>query len=548
MNTFLIKNATIIDGSGAPAYAGDLLVQEGRIAKITRHPEEISLSSRPVTRETVDAQALDSVEVFDATGQILSPGFIDSHAHSDLCIGADPEVAFLCKISQGVTTEINGQCGYSLFPVNPDLQVTLDVLGGFASPRIQKLLPKFREFRDYQAYGKEVGNVTNQRNLVGHCLLRSAVMGVENRRATPEELDAMKALLKTAMEQGAAGLSSGLVYIPGAYCDSEELIELCKVIAPYGGIYATHMRNEADDVVQSVADSIRIAREAGVRLVISHHKICGRKNWGTSETTLRMIEEANRLGGSVYLDMYPYHATMTSLDNCMPPHYFAEGIDALCEKLSDPAFRIQLKEEIQIDPASYDNPYLNTGGFHGILISVAPDTPEAVGKTVAEYAALLGKEEFDTYFDLLIANHFRCMASFFSLSEEEMLKIYRSPYAAVGSDTICRETPGPAHPRAYGSFVRPLADFVGKRGLLSLEEAIHKQTGLPADIWKLTDRGRIAEGLAADLVLFDPATLHDAADFEDGTRLAEGIRKVFVNGELVYTPEGLTGRKPGRFL
>ena len=532
MNEFYIKNVKIIDGSGAPAFYGNVHVIDGKLYLTEAVPAGNATKA-----------------VIDGTGLTLCPGFIDSHAHSDLCIGANPEIAYIGKISQGVTTEVCGQCGFSLFPVSrTDFAVSAEVLGGFISERIRSVLPRFVSMEAFESYAKKAAKVTNYAFLAGHCMLRSAVMGVADRKPTADEFKEMKQLLKEAMEHGARGMSSGLVYIPGAYCDQNELIELCKVMAPYGGIYATHMRNEADDSIKSVAASIEVARQSGVPLVISHHKICGKKNWGLSAKTLKLIENARKEGISVHLDMYPYHATMTNLDNCIPPHYFSEGNAHLASLLSDPVSRAKIRKEMQIDPASYDNPYLNTGGFHKILISSAPSTPDAVGKTVQEYADLVGKNAFDTYFDLLLENNFACMASYFSLSEEDMLAIYRSPYAMIGSDTICSEVKGPAHPRAYGSFIKPLADFALRRQLISLEEAVHKQTGLTASVWKLEKKGLIRDGYDADLVLLDETRLQDMADFEDGTRIAQGIVGVYVGGELVYDGNRITDARPGRCL
>lgn len=543
MNDFFIKNVKIIDGSGAPAFIGTVHIQNGKIYLADSDSGSASMIG--------GSAALDSSgsAVIDGSCFTLCPGFIDSHAHSDLCIGADPDIAFIGKISQGVTSEICGHCGFSLFPVSKsDSQISREVLDGFISDRIAAVLPEFTSMQSFLTFATEAKKVTNYGFLVGHCMLRSAVMGVADRKPTADELEQMKALLREAMEHGARGMSSGLVYIPGAYCDNEELIELCKVMAPYGGIYSTHMRNEADDSVKSVSDSIDIARKAGVSLVISHHKICGKKNWGLSAVTLKLIEDANREGLNVHLDVYPYHATMTNLDNCIPPHYFSEGNAHLAELLSAPETREQIKKEMQIDPAAYDNPYLNTGGFHKILISSAPKTPAAIGKTVQEYADSLGKDAFDTYFDLLLENHFTCMASYFSLSEDDMLAIYRSPYAMIGSDTICSEKKGPAHPRAYGSFIKPLADFALKRHLLTIEEAIHKQTGLTASVWKLPKKGLIKNGFDADFILLDETKLRDCADFEDGTKIAEGITAVYIGGELVYDGTHITQARPGKCL
>lgn len=529
---YFIHHVKIIDGSNSPAYYGNVGIRDGRLVICSAQP---SLSA-------------DSISI-DGTGLTLCPGFIDSHSHSDLCMGADPHRTLFAKVSQGVTTEVNGQCGYSLFPIHPaNSGISIGILGGFVSDRIRSVLPGMKQYSDYISYAGQCNNVTNSVQLVGHCLLRGAVMGTENRPATPKELDTMCRLLDQAMRQGAKGLSSGLVYIPGAYCDHAELTALCKVIAPYGGIYATHMRNEADEVEHSVADSIAIAREAGVKLVISHHKICGKQNWGRSVKTLEQIRCAHEEGVAVYLDLYPYHATMTSLDNCIPPQYMSAGFSHLKELLADADSRREITAQIKQNPAAYDNPYINTGGFHKIMVSVAPGTPDAVGKTVAEYADLYNMDPFDAYYQLLIDNDNHCMASFFSLSEDEMLSIYASPYAMIGSDSILNEAGGPSHPRAYGSFIRPLAEFALKRRLLPLEQAVYKQTGLTASVWNIPNKGLIRDGYDADLVLLDESKLRDMADFRDGTRPAQGVVMVMNAGRIIYENNRLTGEYPGRAL
>lgn len=530
MLDWLIQNTKIIDGTNRKAYLGNIGIQSGKLI--------------------VSPTDLQAHHIMNGHGLTLCPGFIDSHSHSDLCLNADPSVSFLCKISQGITSEVTGQCGVSLFPVSKEhlSDIRQTVLGSLVNETMKAQISDFSSFEKFLSYADQAPKIINYAFLVGHSTLRAAVMGLENRKATKGELSQMKALLQEAMEHGAKGLSSGLVYIPGAYSDREELIELCKVIAPYHGIYATHMRNEADQVCEAVAESIAVAEAAHVQLVISHHKICGRHNWGASKETLRLIHEANDRGVHVNLDMYPYHATQTTLNNCINPDYFSQPMDELLEQLKTEAFRKEIKSSMQEFPPRYDNPYLNAGGFDGILIISAPDTPKALGKTIGELARLHGEDEFDTFFDLLLTNRMNVNATYFSLNEEEMLGIYQDPYAMVGTDAICRDVPGPAHPRAYGSLVKPLSDFALKRHLLSLEEAVYKETLMTARIWQLQGKGAILDGYDADLVLLDEATLQDTATFENGAQTAAGIRAVFVGGGLVYENGSLTGLCPGKCL
>ena len=528
MGDFVIRRAKIVDGSGEAARVGDV----GVIG------EKIRLSGLP-----------DTLPELDGLGLTLTPGFIDSHSHSDLCMGADPAAAFMGKITQGVTTEICGQCGDSLFPVRPDrVSSVLNGAGSLISPRNAARLARFESFERFLAETKADPKYANCAFLVGHNTLRASVMGTEDRPATAEELEEMKRLLRLCMEQGAAGLSSGLVYIPGAYADDQELTELAKVIAPFGGVYATHMRDEADDCPRSVADSIAVAERSGAALVISHHKICGQRNWGLSRQTLALVDAAAARGVNVHMDMYPYRATMTTLDNCLPPEAFSGGLERLADMIRDKAGRAALKERMASDPCGYDNPYRNAGGFGGVLVSFAAVTKEAQGRTVAQLAQEQGRDPFDVYFDLLLKNHFRVTATYFSLSEEEMLNIYRHPRSVIGSDALCSETPSPTHPRGYGSFIKPLADFALRRHIVTLEEAVHKQTGLTAKVWGIRNKGLIREGFDADLVLLDESELEDRADFRDGTRPCRGVRTVIVNGAVAFDRGQPTGMYAGRPL
>lgn len=316
MLDLLIRGATIVDGSGAPRFRGSVGCLDGTIQLLPAEPCETAR------------------RVIDGKGLIVAPGFIDAHSHGDICLGK--AFSTLSKVSQGITTEVAGQCGFSMFPVNPATLPLLRQDLAIFTDELPAEMEGFAGFAQFLRYAHSQKLAANIKMLVGHVTLRIAVMGFDNRKPTPAEMERMKVLLREAMEQGALGLSSGLIYIPGAYADWEELAELCRVVAEYGGIYATHLRNESKDVVRSVEEAIRVAEEAGVPLQISHHKVCGKPYWGLSEQTLDLMEKAVGRGVRVTIDQYPYDACMTHLNVCVPPRYFSmEG--GLMAALRDPA-------------------------------------------------------------------------------------------------------------------------------------------------------------------------------------------------------------------
>ena len=406
----------------------------------------------------------------------------------------------------------------------------------------------FTDFSAFLSYAEALPKGQNFVFNIGHGTLRTAAMGVANRKPTAGEPETMKSYLREAMEHGCHGLSSGLIYTPGVYCETEELVELCKVMAPYHGIYATHMRNEAAHVVDSVKEAIYIAKTAGVKLVISHHKVCGKANWGLATETLKVIHEAIERGVDITIDQYPYEATQTYMNVILPPKYFAEGMDAILEHLGDPAWRAQVKAEIT-DPAStFENQWKNCGGFDSILVLSSPNVPQACGMTIGEYARKCGKDEFETFFDLLSDNKGAGLCAYFCIDEKEIQQIYMDEYTVPGTDCIITLDKSPCHPRTYATFVRTLKHFHKDCKLLSFEAAIHKQTEQTALAWGLKNKGLIAEGYDADLVLLDYDSLNDCATFENGRQLCDGIVSVFVNGEIVYHDKKLTGVYSGKCI
>ena len=513
----LIRNARVIDGTGAPAFTAHVAVREGKIV--------LPVPENARGREEVDA-----------TGLTLCPGFIDAHSHGDSIFGT--EAGCLCKVSQGITTEIVGQCGTTRWPVSQEADKK-----ELFRQRMSNLPEGWENFTSLENYLKWVNTQSlscNFKIYVGHTALRIAAMGYDNRKPTAEELERMKAMVREAMEQGALGLSSGLVYAPSCYADEEELIELCKVVAEYDGIYATHMRNESDRIEESVAESIRIAEKAGCRLNISHHKISGKNNWGKSEKTLKQIQDAIARGVPITVDQYPYTASSTGLNASLPKDVFSCGPEKLREKLKDPAFRASIKEQTEAGRAR------SCGGWSGVLISSAINTPEAAGLTMVQYAEKIGKEPFEACCDILAAGS--AIAIYFSMDEGDLLRIGSFEHTVVGTDGLVRDLVTQSHPRGFGSFPRAYRLFVREHKLLSAEEMIRKMTGLTAERFGLKGKGIIANGMDADLVLVNEETLSDRATYGDGLALCEGVERVFVSGKTVYRDKQLTDETPGRFI
>jgi len=519
----LIKNASIIDGTGSPAYKGNLGIKDGKIVFVKGDEE--------------------AAEVIDAAGRCLTPGFIDAHSHGDTIIGSKDHALY--KVTQGVTTDVGGQCGLSMAPVTSKNLYDSQVMLAVTTPEFPEDMVNWTSYPRYLEYVDALPKVHNTMMYVGHSTLRIAVMGMDNRKPTSEELESMKSLLKEAMEAGAAGFSTGLIYTPCCYAEEDEIVELAKVIAPYNGIYASHMRDESTYVVESVKETINVGRRAGVIVDISHHKMLGKPNWGKQKETLRLIHEANEEGIRTICDQYPFTRNMTSLNACIPPWHFADGFVVMTEKLKDPDFRAQLKKEIEDPATEYDNYYLNTNGWTDILVCTASLTPEAEGKTVAEYAELIGKDPWEAFFDICEQNKCATCAVYASMCDDDVCEIIRDPYCVVGSDGIGSRWEIPNHPRASATFPHAINYFVKDMGILSLEEAVHKMTGLTADYLGIKNKGFIKEGYDADLVIFDFDKLEDTASYSGGNGITEGIDYVIVAGEVVYHDKQFTGRTPG---
>ena len=523
----LIQNPTVIDGTGAAACIRNVGIHNGKLV----------LDNLPQTADLV----------IDAKGKLLCPGFIDAHSHGDELIGAG-DFGELCKVNQGVTTQITGQCGMTLAPSNPDHPFQPVISPDIIHPELLALSRQGTTWADYMSFVEKTPKVTNIKPFVGFNAIRVAVMGYDDRHPTAEELEQMKALLREAMEAGAAGMSSGLAYVPATYSSIDELVELAKVMAPYGGIYTSHIRNESHSLLESVEEAIEIGRQAGVCVNISHFKVMGRSNWGSHKAAVAAIEKARAESLDITCDQYPYHSSMTIYTPCIPPRHFAGGMPQLLEKLKSPQFRELVKSEI-LDPATdYENFYLNCGGWDGITICTSPNVPQAEGMTIAAYAASIDKDPFDAYFDLVIANKGVGTATYHCISDEDIYDIIRLPYVMVGSDGIVSSRYEKCHPRGWGTMVRALCAFTKDHTILPLEKLIYQMTSLPAQRYHLTHKGIIRHGYDADLVLLDYENLTDRATYNDPTALAVGVESVIINGRIVYQDGKLTGEKPGRLL
>lgn len=527
MYNIIIKNAKIVDGTGADEFKGSVGIVEGKLYFVNGDEE--------------------AEHIIDAEGFYLTPGFIDAHSHGDQVIGQYP--GMLAKINQGITTEIAGQCGGSMFPVTDEniaLEQGLLAIGTLSFP---DEMSEWKTAKEFFEYAKKTPIIGNMKILIGHSTLRAAVMGYANRKPTDEEMAEMKRQVRIAMECGAAGLSSGLIYSPGCYADTDELVELATIVKEFGGFYATHMRSESVHVVDAVKEAIEIGRRAGVPVWISHHKVAGRPYWGASAETVKLINEANASGLLVTADQYPYEANMTDLNICIPPKYFHDGgVDGMVEILKDPEMRERVKADMQDINCGYDNFYLNAGGFDNIFIAGCPDVPEADGKFVSEYAKILGKDPFDTYFDLLIASGGRANGIYFTMGEEDMVRIITNPNVCIGTDGTCRTLDEKTHPRTFATFPKAIRYYHKEKKLFTFPEIIHKVTGFVAERATLKGKGIIKDGYDADLVILDYDKLNDIPSYSNPVQMCDGIEYVIVGGKVVYHDKKTTGEYPGKIL
>jgi len=527
----LIKNGSIVDGTGAPYFKGDIGIRDGRIVRVG-----LNLGG-------------DSLKVIDAGGLAVAPGFIDIHNHSDLTILAIPTAD--SYVMQGVTTAVVGNCGLSMAPVNP---ANLDLLRRYLAPF---LVPGYdygwdwRTLNEYLGKVEKRGSSMNIAPLVGHGTIRIAVKGFDSSKPTEKELDEMRNLLRQAIRDGAWGLSSGLIYPPGTYSTTWELIELTKVLKefPIRLIYTSHIRNEGDKLVEAVEEAITIGEKADVPVEISHHKASGKRNWGKLTATLREMERARRKGVEVNCDVYPYIAGSTTIMALLPGWVLEGGVGKALERLKDEEVRRRIRDDIEEDRFKEGENWIKMCGWDGVYIAGCPSAPEYEGKSLREILGGCG-DIYEGFFNLLINIGGGASIVIFYGDEEDMEIVLRSPLSSFCSDSwaTAPRMGGKPHPRVYGTFPRVLGRYVRERRILSLEEAVRKMTSLPAGKLGLQDRGLIREGFWADIVVFDPNTVMDKATYQDPHQYPQGIHYVIVNGQVVVERGNHTGRLPGKVL
>jgi N-acyl-D-amino-acid deacylase len=519
----LIKGGTIYDGSLQEPYIKDIALSGDAIYAIG--------SFLQTEAETV----------IDADGLAVAPGFIDTHAHSDFTILADPRAEG--KVSQGVTTEINGNCGMSAAPLFDKAfdrrQDDLNDLG---------IRERWHSLDEYFTLVMERGIALNLATLAGHGNIRGSVIGYDDKLPSEDELSKMSVLLETAIEEGAIGLSTGLIYPPGVYSKTEELIELSKILDRKGLLYTSHMRSESDMLLEAVQEVIRIGVEANARVHISHIKTAGEKNWHKAEKVIALLEAARHSGIHLTCDRYPYTASSTDLDSMLPSWTYEGGNEEELKRLMSPAESERISREIRSQATVKD--YWKT-----VIITTVDSEKNAwmEGRNIADISTALKIDEIDALFKILIEEKLRVGAIFLSMSEENLKKFLALPYCMIGSDSSARSFDGPTrkgkpHPRGFGTFPRFIARHVNEYGIMGLPEAIHKMTLLPAETFRLKRRGSIKEGMYADIVIFDPESIIDRATFDNPYQRSSGISHVFVNGVPVIREGKFADNFPGRIL
>ncbi|HZI92955.1 MAG TPA: D-aminoacylase [Patescibacteria group bacterium] len=525
----ILRGGHIVDGTGNPWFDGDLAINADRIAAIGN---------------LADAHAR---LVLDVHGLVVAPGFIDMLGQSEFTVLADPHVR--SKITQGITTELTGEGGSvapmteylvgELKPVEHDLRISID----------------WTDLAGYARRVKTAGSAINFAHLVGATQVRMAVLKGENRPPTADELERMKGHVARAMEQGAFGLSTSLIYPPAAFADTRELVELAKVASRYGGFYATHIRGESDNLIEAIREAEQIGQQANIPVEVWHFKSAGRRNWGRISEAIREIEAARQRGVDITADMYPYPAAATDLSACLPPTASEGGLTALVARLKDPAARAAIRGEIENPTTRWENLYQLVGGAEGVLIAgVRTEANRKYqGKRLSEVAASRGADPIDTLFDLLVDEGGSIDAIYFMMDEADVRTAMAVPWVAFDCDAPGVQPDGllgekSIHPRAYGTFARVLGRYVRQEKVLGLEDAVRKMTSLPARRIGLQDRGLLRAGSYADVTVFDPLKVIDLATFEAPHQFSQGIVHVFVNGRQVIDAGKVTANLPGRVL
>lgn len=500
MYDIVIKNGFIVDGSGKDGYVSDIGIKDGKIIEINRNIEN-------------------GEKVIDAKNLTVTPGFIDSHSHSDFAVFNAPEQ--IEKVEQGITTSITGQCGTCLYPQKKE-DGTVETFG------------------DFLRKAEKVPQGSNSAVLIGHAQLRSTVMGDEDREPTEKEMEEMIALTREAMENGALGISFGLIYTPSCYAKTEELKVLAKVVGEYNGLVAAHIRNEADNFVESVEEFLSVIEVAKTRGVFSHHKAMFKKNHGKVNTTLKMLDDSNKRGIDVYCDVYPYTASATSLSARVVPQTFRQGKENMLKNLKNQETRAEIKSI---------NRKMWGDDISWIMITTCPAVPEVEGKKMDEIAEMFNSvDQYDAAFDLLIKSKGICNAVFFAIAEEDVETVIKYDRSMICTDSSVAAGKNIYHPRLRGSFPRAIGKYVREKNVVPLEEMIRKMTSLPAYVYGLKNKGLIKEGYDADICVFDFEKIIDRADYMNCHKRAEGFNYVIVNGKIAAENAVYNGEKSAKVI
>jgi len=523
----LIKNGTVVDGTGKPAFKADVGVFDGRIAVVAKDIEQ-------ETARTVDAENLH-----------VAPGLIDPHTHSDLPLLVDPRAE--SKIRQGVTTEIIGNCGFSPAPLMGAAAEEMSAQAANLGLEVT-----WRSMADYLDRLRNPGTALNVVPLLGHNTVRGSVMGYDDVQPTLEQQAEMERVVAEAMEQGGRGLSTGLFYPPGIYAQTKEVIGLARVAGRYGGIYASHIRSESDTLLEAVAEAIEIGMRAEISVEIAHLKLAGYRNWGGVDQLVSMLETARSSGVRLGCDQYPYNASSCWLAAMLPYWAQAGGGKAIAKRLSDPGMRARLRQDWAENSAEWED----RGGMRhwtDIVVSDCQVRPEVLGQSIAEIAEAEGKDPLEAAFDLIVISDGLVACVWFDQLEDNVQALMRHPLVVMGSDGSSLKPEGvlgqrKVHPRSYGTFPRVLGHYVREEKVLSLEQAVKKMTSITAERFGLINRGVIREGAWGDLVIFDADTVIDQATFTEPHQYPAGIPYVVVNGQVVIERGEHTGALPGRVL
>ncbi len=530
MFSIIIRNAYVIDGTGSRRFRADIGIEGAKIAKVG------DLNSEKVVRTV------------DASGLAASPGFIDMHSHSDFTLLINPKAE--SKIRQGITTEVIGNCGSSAAPLDETIkEETRKIMPILEESGLELDWSTMKEYLDRLEKQRIAINIVP---LVGHENIRVCAMGFDNRAPTETELEEMKQQLAEAMEEGAFGMSTGLIYPPSCYAKTEELIELSKVVANYRGIYASHIRGEGDTLFSSVREAIEIGEKTKVRVEISHHKAAGKANWGRVKETLRMISEARAKGIDVTCDVYPYTAGSFGLSSMLPHWAHEGGSEKLFNRLRDPKIREKLRKEMEEGTHEWSSP-LKAADWDATIIARSKSHPEFEGKSVEEIARSRQIDPFEFVFDLLIEENAAVSVVRFAMCEEDVRLVMQHPFSMIGTDSSAVAPygvlgRGKPHPRGYGTFPRVLGKYVREEKTLTLENTVRKMTSLPARKLGLKNRGSIKEGMYADITVFNPETILDKATYAEPHQYPKGVEYVLVNGKLAIERNDHTESLAGKAL